>query len=186
MDSPLKQTQQVAELTLNNYAYVAWCWRAGGSKNTFNVDDVGYASAAAAGLDGGTITPTGASVGTKQGFSIIGYTGTGSNASISHGLQNIPQFMIVKDRESSSGWWSVYHHSMGNTHALYLNATQTQVDSSFWNDTTPTSSVFTIGANANTNSSNDFISYLWHDVPDYRNLDPILVMGVLQTVSEHS
>ena len=43
----------------------------GGSKNTFNVDDVGYASAAAAGLDGGTITPTGASVGTKQGFSII-------------------------------------------------------------------------------------------------------------------
>ena len=27
---------------------------AGGSKNTFNVDDVGYASAAAAGLDGGS------------------------------------------------------------------------------------------------------------------------------------
>ena len=46
-------------------------WKAGGNKNTFNVDDVGYASAAAAGLDGGTITPTGASVGTKQGFSII-------------------------------------------------------------------------------------------------------------------
>ena len=44
---------------------------AGGSKNTFNVDDVGYASAAAAGLDGGTATVTGASVGTKQGFSII-------------------------------------------------------------------------------------------------------------------
>ena len=40
-------------------------WKAGGSKNTFNVDDVGYASAAAAGLTGGTITPTGASVGTK-------------------------------------------------------------------------------------------------------------------------
>jgi hypothetical protein len=145
--------------------FVAWFWKAGGSKNTFNVDDVGYASAAAAGLTGGSITPTGSSVGTRQGFSIIKYTGTGSNASVSHGLQNIPQFMIVKDRESNSGWWAVYHHSMGNTHALYLNDVQSKVDSSFWNDTTPTSSVFTIGANANTNSSNDFIAYLWHDVP---------------------
>jgi hypothetical protein len=149
----------------NNIKYVAWAWKAGGNKNTFNVDDVGYASAAAAGLTGGSITPTGSSVGTRQGFSIIKYTGTGSNASVSHGLQNIPQFMIVKDRESSSGWWAVYHHSMGNTHALYLNDNQGKVDSSFWNDTTPTSSVFTIGANANTNSSNDFIAYLWHDVP---------------------
>jgi len=148
-----------------SYNYVAWCWKAGGSKGNFNVDDVGYASAAAAGITGGTITPTGASVGTKQGFSIIKYTGTGSNASVSHGLQNIPQFIIVKDLDSTSGWWSVYHHSMGNTHALYLNDPQSKVDSSFWNDTTPTSSVFTIGANANTNSSNDFISYLWHDVP---------------------
>ena len=131
----------------------------------FTKDGVAYTSAAAAGITGGTITPTGASVGTKQGFSIIKYTGTGSNASVSHGLQNIPQFIIVKDLDSSSGWWAVYHHSMGNTHALYLNDAQSKVDSSFWNDTTPTSSVFTIGANANTNSSNDFISYLWHDVP---------------------
>ena len=47
---------------------------AGGNKNTFNVDDVGYGSAAAAGLTVGTDdTPTGASVGTKQGFSIIQY-----------------------------------------------------------------------------------------------------------------
>jgi hypothetical protein len=145
--------------------HVVYGFNAGGNKGVFNVDDVGYASASAAGLTGGSITPTGSSVGTRQGFSIIKYTGTGSNASVSHGLQNIPQFMIVKDRESSSGWWAVYHHSMGNTHALYLNDAQSKVDSSFWNDTTPTSSVFTIGANANTNSSNDFIAYLWHDVP---------------------
>jgi hypothetical protein len=35
--------------------YVAWAWKAGGNKNTFNVDDVGYASAAAAGLTGGQL-----------------------------------------------------------------------------------------------------------------------------------
>ena len=61
-----------------------------GNKNTFNVDGEGYASAAAAGLDGGTATVTGASVGTKQGFSIIKYTTT-TNAEtcpVSHGLSS--------------------------------------------------------------------------------------------------
>ena len=46
------------------------------NKNTFNVDDIGYSSASDAGLDGGTITPSGASVGTKQGFSIIKWQGS--------------------------------------------------------------------------------------------------------------
>jgi hypothetical protein len=51
--------------------YAAWCWKAGGNSNTFNIDDVGYDTASAAGLTAGTITPTGASVNTKSGFSII-------------------------------------------------------------------------------------------------------------------
>jgi hypothetical protein len=57
--------------------YVAWCWKAGGNSNTFNINDVGYDTASAAGLTAGTITPTGASVNTKSGFSIITYTGSG-------------------------------------------------------------------------------------------------------------
>ena len=77
-----------------------WTWKGTptGNKNTFNVDDVGYASAAAAGLDGGSITPTGASVGTKQGFSIIKYTGNGTNngATFSHGLIKAPDFAYLK------------------------------------------------------------------------------------------
>ena len=73
---------------------------AGGNKNTFNVDDVGYATAAAAGLTGGDITPTGASVGTKQGFSIIKFTGSASGTpSIPHGLSKAPNFIIQKTRE---------------------------------------------------------------------------------------
>jgi hypothetical protein len=150
----------------NTDPIVCWSWKAGGSKNTFNVDDVGYASAAAAGLNSGTITPTAASVGTKQGFSIIKYTGNNtSGATLSHGLQNVPKFFVVKDLDSETGWWAAYHHSMGNTHALYLNDPQSKVDSTFWNDTSPTSSVVSFGNNANTNSTNDFIGYLWHDVP---------------------
>ena len=49
--------------------YVAWCWKyTGGSKNTFNVDGVGYATTTAAGLTDGSMSPSGASVGTKQDF----------------------------------------------------------------------------------------------------------------------
>ena len=57
--------------------YVAWCWKGGGNSNTFNIDGTGYGTASAAGLDGGTINPTGASVNTKAKFSVITYTGNG-------------------------------------------------------------------------------------------------------------
>ena len=139
---------------------------AGGSKNTFNVDDVGYASAAAAGLDGGSITPTGASVGTKQGFSIIGYTGTNSNDSVAHGLLQAPNFVIIKDRDAVQPW-VVGHTSIGFTKYLWLNSQNAEATlSTVWQDTAPTSSVFTIGATAGVNASgDDYIAYLWHDVP---------------------
>ena len=80
------------------------------NKNTFNVDDVGYASAAAAGLTGGTITPTGASVGTKQGFSIIKYTNTTGEITQSHGLTQKPDFIIWKITDGNVNW-NVYHLS---------------------------------------------------------------------------
>ena len=77
--------------------YVAWCWKAGGDKDTFNVDDVGYASAAAAGLNGGTATVTGASVNTKSNFSIIKFhtAGTNNGATIPHGLSKAPDFIVL-------------------------------------------------------------------------------------------
>jgi hypothetical protein len=148
--------------------YVAWCWKAGGNKNTFNVDDVGYASAAAAGLDGGTITPTGSSVGTRQGFSIIQYTGTdASSNTFSHGLSQKPNFAIFKNLSQSGDDWIVYHTSLGATKRVKLNSTAA-ADSqpSQFNDTEPTSSLFTIGTYDNINKlNNNYISYIWHDVP---------------------
>jgi hypothetical protein len=148
--------------------YVAWCWKAGGNKNTFNVDDVGYASAAAAGLDGGTITPTGSSVGTRQGFSIIQYTGTdASSNTFSHGLSQKPNFAIFKNLSQSGDDWIVYHTSLGATKRVKLNSTAA-ADSqpSQFNDTEPTSSLFTIGTYDNINKlNNNYISYLWCDIP---------------------
>ena len=150
----------------NTGSYVAWSWKAGGNKNTFNVDDVGYATAAAAGLDGGTITPTGASIGTKQGFSIIAYTGNGSNSTISHGLTKKPQFILAKNRDSTF-YCPVYHAGMGYT--KYADIQESlgyfQTNANYWT-AEPTSSVFSIGtANALNKDTDKIISYLWHDVP---------------------
>ena len=168
----LGPTQQSAVNRGSSGNYVAWTWKAGGNKNTFNVDDVGYASAAAAGLDGGTITPTGASVGTKQGFSIIQYQGNGStDQTISHGLTQAPDFSIFKNMDGASNW-TVFHRSVTTTtqKVFYLNTTGAIADysggDSTWWGTLPGASVFTIGATgtAINNGTNDIISYHWHDV----------------------
>lgn len=154
-----------------NASYVAWTWKAGGNSNTFNINDVGYATASAAGLTAGTITPTGASVNTKSGFSIIGYTGTGSAGSISHGLGKAPSFIIIKKRTSSPGAtnWRVYHSGIGNTKALFLSTTGAEdTNSVYWNNTSPTSSVFTLGTDDGLNaSSQTHIAYLWAEIPGF-------------------
>ena len=109
----------------NGITFVSWNWKAGGSKNTFNKDDVGYASAAAAGLTGGSTAPNGASVGTKQGFSIIKWTGTGSGTSLGHGLGSAPDFVIVKSLANAREWlvWHSSFNTASNTDYLYLNTT---------------------------------------------------------------
>ena len=158
-------------VNLSGKDIVAWCWKAGGSAGTFNIDDVGYASAAAAGLDGGTITPTGASVGTKQGFSIIGYTGTGNNGTLSHGLSQPPEFMILKGRNFDDNW-RVYHKDLDATapasYYLMLESTngKSSLSTNIFNQTMPTSSVFSLGTDSAVNGdTRTMISYLWHSVP---------------------
>ena len=150
----------------NGRTYVTYSFKAGGNKNTFNVDDVGYASAAAAGLDSGSINPTGASVGTRQGFSIIQFTNTTSNSTQSHGLTQKPDFIIWK-KTSGTSHWPIYHSSLGATKFMYLNLNNAaSTGSEFWNNTEPTSSVVTTKGEPNSmGSAGDTIMYLWHDVP---------------------
>ena len=148
----------------NGKNYVSWMWKAGGNKNIFNVDDVGYASAAAAGLDGGTITPIGASVGTEQGFSILKYQGNGTaGASISHGLSEAPKLMIHKSLDQSRNWYTIYNDGTSQMQYLYLNLTNNILNSAV---SAPTSNVmhFTGSAESN-NSGENYIVYMWHDVP---------------------
>jgi hypothetical protein len=154
----------------NNSTLIAWCFKAGGKvgSNAYNIDDVGYATAAAAGLDGGSISPTGASIGTKQGFSIIQYTGT-DNASdtFAHGLLQKPDFALFKNTSQSGDDWIIYHSALGATKRLKLNSgNAADSQTSQFNDTEPTSSLFTIGTYDNINKlNNSYIAYLWHNVP---------------------
>ena len=125
--------------------YVAWNWLAGGSASS-NSD--------------GSITSS-VSANTTSGFSIVSYTGTGSNATVGHGLGSVPSVIIVKDRSTSGRDWMVYNKNIGNTKYQKLNTTDAETTSStVWNNTTPTSSVFSIGTNSYVNgSTKNFIAY---------------------------
>jgi hypothetical protein len=150
--------------------YVGWAWKAGGNSNTYNINDVGYATASAAGLTAGTITPTGASVNTKSGFSIITYTGTGANATIAHGgLTNLSNGMIIVKNRSSATNWRVYHSAIGNTKAIFLSTTGgTDTSSVYWNNTSPTSTVFSLGSDDGINGSgNSMVAYCWAEIPGF-------------------
>ena len=156
--------------TLND-PYASYNWKAGGNKGTFNKDDVAYASAAAAGLDGGSTSPAASSVGTKQGFSILQWTATGSNLTISHGLTEAPEFVILKNVSVTSDYWT-YHVGVNKgvdpeDYYVTMNEGTAMTDAAdAWQDTKPTASLLTIGSNYNiANTGNTIMAYVWHSIP---------------------
>ena len=132
--------------------FIGWNWRAGGSGSS-NTD--------------GSVTST-VSVNTTAGFSIVSYTGTGSIATIGHGLGKVPAMMIVK-RRSGSDDWTVYHQSLGEDLMMRLNTQDAQHgQGTIWNDTAPTSSVFTVSTDSKVNSSGQtYIAYIFADIEGY-------------------
>ena len=153
---------------INGQQHIAWCWKAGGGKvggGGFFKDDVEYASAAAAGLTAGNVTPTSCSIGTDPGLSIIRYTATNSNSAlIPHGLGRVPKFLITKKITPNDEW--IIHHTdgMSNQQQLYFNtATAAQSNSSIYHSE-PTADTFAMGTWAGTN---DMITYAFCDVPGF-------------------
>jgi hypothetical protein len=133
---------------------VDWIWAANGTGVTNTA---------------GSITST-VSANTTSGFSVVTYTGNGTaGATIGHGIGSAPRMIIVKDRNYSGGRpWPVYHASLGNTQFLYLNTTDAAGTNTWWNNTTPTSSVFTVGSNSVVNfSGTSYVAYCFAEVPGY-------------------
>lgn len=141
-----------AIVNTNAATYVAWQWKAGGtgSSNT-----------------SGSITST-VSAGTTQGFSVVTYTGTGAAGTVGHGLGVIPSMIIAK-RRSAIGSWPIYHTSLGNATGMFLNVTNAaNSQPNLWNSTTPTSSVFTVGTDVETNASaTTLVAYCFAAVAGY-------------------
>ena len=106
------------------------------------------------------------------GFDIVTYTGNGSARTISHSLGAVPHFMIVKARTTAGTdqGWPVYHRNLTSaSYYLSLNATTAQTsDTTVWNGTAPTSSVFSVGTNALANTNNDtYLAYLWTEISGF-------------------
>ena len=121
-------------------------------------------------LSAGTITPSSSSINVVAGMSIIAYTGTGANATIAHGLGKIPTAIIVKQLNTARDW-TCYHTSMGNTYRNWLNlASAASTGSTVWNDTSPTSTLFTVGSGAEVNESGGtYIAYVWAPIQGFSN-----------------
>jgi hypothetical protein len=107
----------------------------------------------------------------QAGMDIVSYTGNGANRTISHNLGVVPKMIIVKARTTAGAdqGWPVWHTSIANTTYLGLNSTSaTATGADYWNSTSPTSSVFSVGTNAAVNANNDtYISYLFSEIEGY-------------------
>lgn len=115
----------------------------------------------------GSITST-VSANTTSGFSIVSYTGTGSNATVGHGLGVALKMLIIKNRSGVNGW-PVWHTGYGNAGVMELDKTNA-IDTNpvFLNSTIPTSTVFSIGTAGHVNNSgSNYIAYCFTDVKGY-------------------
>ena len=149
----------VGEVNDSTRTYVAWNWLAGGTASS-NTD--------------GSITSS-VSANTTSGFSIVSYTGNGTNPStIAHGLGKKPDLMIVKSRDDADAWLVGSDKISGwnwSSDYLHLNATSgkmTDAGGTAFN-TAPTSSVFSVGAYLN-GSGENYIAYMFTSIKGYSKI----------------
>jgi hypothetical protein len=98
-------------------------------------------------------------------FDVVTWTGTGSNTTIAHNLGSVPGCIIVKRTDTTANW-AVYHRSLANTEYLVLNTRDpVTAGATWWNSTTPTSAVFSVGTDASVNASGGtYVAYIYaHD-----------------------
>ena len=145
-----------AGVNANTVPFVAWNWKANG---------------AGASNTAGSINTIKTSVSTESGFSISTFTGTGSNATVGHGLGVAPKMVIIKSMTGGEDW-TIFHEAGGGGKYIILNSTAlfgTNVGA--FNNTAPTSSVFSVGTFGATNgSSQTLVAYCFADVQGYSKI----------------
>ena len=132
--------------------FVSWNWKANGAGSA-NTD--------------GSINTTATSANTTSGFSIVKYVGTGSNATVGHGLGVAPKMIIVKNLTDARSW-GVFHDSLGATQGIDLDGTGTAGSAAtYWNNTAPTNSVFSIGTANNTGAAQTYVAYCFAEIKGF-------------------
>jgi len=146
----------------SNETYVSWMWKAADNTTTISAGTVGNTIASDVRANQGA------------GFSIVKYTGSDGTKTVGHGLSSAPEMIIIKSTTSSAAW-RVYHTSVGNTKALELNGTSAEFSFANWNNTSPTSSLFTVkGSSVDgtwvNGTGNNYIAYCFHSVDGYQKI----------------
>ena len=118
-------------------------------------------------------------------FDVVCYTGTGVARTVAHNLAAVPELMIVKGRSSVGYDWAVYSAATGNNQRLFLNLTDASVvNSATWNNTTPTSSVFSLGNSGTVNGSGiTFVAYLFSTCPGVSKVGSYTGNGSAQNIN---
>jgi len=159
----LRSNETDSESTCGTYSApsgdsVAWVWNAGSANVTND------ASATSIGTIDSTYRAN-----TDAGFSIVSYTGTGSNETVAHGLNATPDFILIKNRDDSDSW-VVYHNTqgIGKYGHLDTNVVWSTTSASTYFNTAPTSTVFGIGTAGNVNTNtNNYQAYCWSEVEGF-------------------
>jgi hypothetical protein len=152
----LDGTGSGGDVNFSGRTYVAWNWKAN-SIPTINTD--------------GTIQSV-VSANANSGFSIVSYTGNGTaGATVGHGLSAAPELIIVKITSGSIGNWAIFHKDLGATKVLQFTTGAAGTNSAWWNNTAPTSSIFSLGTISDTNANNsEYIAYCFHSVDGYSKI----------------
>lgn len=143
----------LAQMNTNAATYIDYLFKAGGApvSNT-----------------AGSITSQ-VSANPTAGFSIVTWTGTGANGTVGHGLGKAPKLIITFERNNGGSDHVVYHESIGNTKGIYLNLTLVpDTASTFWNNTTPASTVFSLGSHPSVNQSgSEMVAYCFAEIEGF-------------------
>ena len=144
------------EVNQNAATYVGWQWQAGQGTTS-------------SGTGTGGITSVTQSVNTTAGFSIVTYTGSGANGTVTHGLGVAPKMVIIKCRNAVANW-PVYHAALPSAaYYLRLDLTNAQANTAnLWNSTAPTSTVFSLGNDSTPNTNgNTYVAYCFAEIAGF-------------------
>jgi hypothetical protein len=131
--------------------FVAWNWKANGAGSSNTAGSI----------------PSTVSANTTAGISIVTYTGNGTaGATVGHGLGVAPRMIFYKLYSTTSSW-IVYHASVGATKILVLNSTAAEANSAAFNNTAPSSTVFTLGGTAEGTNDNSMLAYCFAEVEGF-------------------